>query len=229
MLYAMLNGEKIEASTGLKAQCPLCEKDVFARCGGTNANHWAHYEEESCESWSEPETEWHKNWKLVFGKENSEIIIEKDGKRHIADVLTSNHFVIEFQHSPISIITIENREKFYGEKMLWVINGVSFKDHFTTYYNPEERSGRRIYVGHSSQQESNWELDNDKDIRFEWKQPRRVWIGADKPRFIDFGGAYLFKIRDWSGQRFGGGVWISKKNFVEEHDGDKKLLSSQSI
>lgn len=230
MLYALINGEKTAANKNLAAHCPLCGNPVFARCGGTNIDHWAHYEDESCDKWSEPETEWHKNWKDIFGKEHSEVVINKNGKKHIADVFTSKEVVIEFQNSPISTTVIDAREAFYGEKMLWVLNGKGIdKKNFITFYYPDERSRTRIHVGHSAVnsnegQEKNWSSDNNRDIKFQWNYARRVWMGAARHRFIDFGDAYLFMIEDWNAQKFGSGKWISKEKFVEKYGGDKSLL-----
>ena len=230
MLYALINGEKTAAIKNSSAICQICGNPVFARCGETNVDHWAHYEDESCDKWSEPETKWHKNWKDIFGKEHSEVVIPKDGKKHIADVYTSKGVVIEFQNSPISTTVIDAREAFYGEKMLWVINSEEIdKKNFLTYYHPDERSSKRIYVGHSAvnseeEQEKNWASDNIKGIKFQWNYPRRVWMGAVRPRFIDFGDAYLFMIEDWNAQKFGSGKWIFKETFVEKYGGDKSLL-----
>ena len=229
MLYALINGEKASASPDLKAKCPLCGKDVFAKCGEFKINHWSHYVKESCSIWYEPDSVWQGKWKHIFGKENSEVLISKDGKKGIADVLTPTNVVLQFRNSSITIKDIEHREAFYGERMLWVINGFDFRDGFSTFYYPDERSATRVHVGRNSFQavddsEHNWEADNDKNIRFEWGTPRRVWIGASRPIFIDFGDAYLFSITEWAGQKFGGGKWFSKERFVEKYGGDKNLL-----
>jgi len=132
MLFANVNGEKIEASPQTTGVCRICEQPVFSKCGDINVWHWAHYKEESCDSWYEPETDWHKKWKFVFGKDYCEIVITKDGVRHIADIQTKEKIVIELQNSPIQSSTISRREVFYGDRMIWIVNGNHFKDKFST-------------------------------------------------------------------------------------------------
>ncbi len=127
MLFATVNGEKVEANPETIGACPLRERTVFSKCGEINVWHWAHHNDESCDSWYEPETEWHKNWKLVFGKDLCEKVITKDGVRHIADILTNDSVIIELQNSPIQKPIIRQRETFYGERMIWIINGKYFK------------------------------------------------------------------------------------------------------
>ncbi len=131
MQYAIINGVRRTAEPKLKAVCGHCQGVVQAKCGSQVVWHWAHIAAESCDSWYEPETQWHRDWKAHFGQECSEISIIKEDIRHIADVLTKNNLVIEFQNSPISAETIREREVFY-DKMIWVINGKEFKDNFHT-------------------------------------------------------------------------------------------------
>ncbi|MBA3681900.1 MAG: hypothetical protein H0W73_12180 [Bacteroidetes bacterium] len=133
MQFALYNNQRIEAEPGLKAICVHCSNDVIAKCGSKNIWHWAHVKTDNCDSWTEPETIWHRNWKNLFGKEFSEQRIEKDGVYHVADVINKNEIIFEFQNSSISSDLIRTREEFYGEKMIWIINGISFKDNFQIY------------------------------------------------------------------------------------------------
>lgn len=130
MEYALYNGLRAEARPGLKAVCEHCGSPVIAKCGSKIVWHWAHGKAEACDSWYEPETSWHRNWKQTFGEPYSEIRVEKEGIYHIADVMNQDGIVFEFQNSSISAKEIVTREDFYGEKMIWVINGESFKQHF---------------------------------------------------------------------------------------------------
>ena len=133
MEYALYNGLRTAAQPGLKALCEHCGSAVQAKCGTKLVWHWAHLSLENCDSWHEPETLWHRNWKHVFGERYSEIRIGKDGYYHIADVVNKDGIVFEFQNSSISSEMIAAREAFYGEKMIWVINGESFKNNFEIY------------------------------------------------------------------------------------------------
>jgi|GEM_PF-751246 len=130
MLYAIRDNEKIEPSPRAKGLCPYCERIVRARCGEIYTWHWAHTKAESCEGWWEPESEWHRQWKKLFPKDNVEVVIVKNGIKHIADILTDGGVVIELQNSSIQSTVIKRRESFYGERMLWVINGIGFKHNF---------------------------------------------------------------------------------------------------
>jgi hypothetical protein len=126
MQFAIKNNTKVEATPKQKANCPLCNEEVISKCGELKIWHWAHKKSIQCDTWYERETEWHRNWKKIFGEKYSEVIISKDGKKHIADVCNSNSIIIEFQNSSISTETIHAREEFYGEKMIWVVNALPF-------------------------------------------------------------------------------------------------------
>lgn len=130
MEYALYNGLRTAAQPGLKGLCEHCGGAVQAKCGSIVLWHWAHVSLDTCDSWHEPETLWHRSWKQIFGEHCSEIRIEKEGTYHIADVLNKDGIVFEFQNSSISGAEIAAREAFYGEKMIWVINGEAFKDSF---------------------------------------------------------------------------------------------------
>lgn len=132
MQYAQIGGLRRKAEPTLQAICEHCNSPVRAKCGSKVVWHWAHVAVENCDSWYEPETQWHRDWKNNFGELCSEISIVKEGVRHIADVLTKDELVIEFQNSPISSETIIARENFY-ERMIWVINGAKFKENFIVW------------------------------------------------------------------------------------------------
>jgi len=126
MRFAQKEGERIFPNPLEKnAFCPLCNSLVIAKCGEIKIWHWTHKSNNLCDSFKEPETQWHLKWKNEFQGNWQEIIIEKEGKKHIADVFTSNKIVIEFQNSPISSEAIKEREDFYG-KMKWVLNGETY-------------------------------------------------------------------------------------------------------
>jgi hypothetical protein len=127
MIYALTeDSKKIEASPGAKAACPLCKSPVVAKCGPTNVWHWAHDSLADCDSWIyEPKTKWHCNWQRRFHRDDIEVVIERNGERHIADIVGNGDLVIEIQNSPISSDEINKRELFYG-KMIWILNGKQF-------------------------------------------------------------------------------------------------------
>lgn len=116
MLYARHNSERVEATPNLRrAECPVCEKEVIAKCGEIVIWHWAHRAAD-CDPWAESETAWHKNWKELFPVEWREVRIGN----HRADVRTPTH-VIELQHSSLGPTEIAEREAFYGQ-MIWIFD-----------------------------------------------------------------------------------------------------------
>ncbi|MEP4545485.1 MAG: competence protein CoiA family protein [Saccharospirillum sp.] len=128
MRYAIVNNEKIVATKGAKGACPSCGSDLIAKCGELKVNHWSHQGNRNCDPWWENETEWHRAWKDNFVKEWQEVVHtdENSGEKHIADVKTNSDWVIEFQHSQISLEERNSRNNFYP-KLIWVLDGTRRK------------------------------------------------------------------------------------------------------
>lgn len=130
MLIAFdINGKRIRPEKGKLGFCQLCQEKVRAYCGEINIDHWRHIELNSCDSWNEGETDWHREWKNEFPSNWQEVIIEKNAEIHIADIRTPNNLILELQNSSISPSTIKIRERFYGN-MIWLINADKFKKNF---------------------------------------------------------------------------------------------------
>ena len=230
MLFAKLNGEKIAALPKTNAVCPFCEQQVFSKCGEVYAWHWAHKKSEGCDSWYEPESEWHRNWKMIFGKENSEVIIRKGTKKHIADIETKDKVVIELQNSPILKPIIREREEFYGERMLWIINGKSFKHNFSIddYFDDDFPSHYK-YTGNGIVDITTGEIitihNKPKHHAFYWTRPRESWDSTLRNVFIDFGESDLFWAKEGMGASWGKGIKVSKEDFIKKYGGDISLLN----
>ena len=112
MLNAYINGVLSKAEiSGQKGKCPFCGTDVVAKCGKFRHAHWAHLSRKDCDSWWESETEWHREWKSRFPQSWQEQTRydEQTGEKHVADVLTPNGLVIEFQHSSIKPEELQSR------------------------------------------------------------------------------------------------------------------------
>lgn len=129
MQLALLNGQLSEPCINSVGICPICKEEVIAKCGIIKIWHWSHKQGTDCDTWSEPETEWHINWKSLFPKECREYVIAP----HRADVFYMNR-VIEFQHSAISPEELNARENFY-KNMLWVVD-ISSVEHNLTFQSP---------------------------------------------------------------------------------------------
>lgn len=189
------NKERVEPSPNIEATCPGCGEEVIAKCGTINVWHFAHKSGTDCDSWYEPESEWHRDWKNNFPTVNQEVTIRGEMGYHRADVLTKTELVIELQASTISIEEILEREQFYGD-MIWIVKADTFKDRFDIRFNHE----KCIWT-------------------FRWKHPRRCWGLAKKPVYLDFGEYHLFKIgRIYPSAKCGG--WgeagIYKEDFIEK-------------
>lgn len=155
MQYAILNNERVEATPNTTAICPVCKSTVISKCGTIMVWHWAHESKEDCDTWFEPESEWHRDWKEYFKPEEREVVIGN----HRADI-KHNGLVIELQNSTISAQEIQEREQFYGN-MIWIVNGEDFYGNNLQTYSK-----------------------NDYDP-FRWKHPRKCWQFAKKPIYID--------------------------------------------
>ncbi len=157
MKYALVNDEPQEAFPRGKGLCRGCGGDVIAKCGTQRLHHWAHWGERDCDSWWEPETEWHRAWKNHFPAECQEIIQydEKSGEKHIADIRTSHGLVIEFQHSHLKPEERVARERFYGN-MVWVVDGSRLKRDFSRFLkgkNDLRQTNNQGYFLHSFPEE----------------------------------------------------------------------------
>jgi len=157
MRLAIVDGQRREASPGLHGCCPGCGGPVRAKCGEVLTWHWAHLTAE-CDPWSEPESQWHLNWKARFPEQYQEVVIGP----HRADVM-GPAAVLEVQKSQIAPEMIREREEFYGE-MLWMLKGEDFADRLKIKYR-----GRGMYC-------------------FEWKNPRKTWSAAERRLLIDIKG-----------------------------------------
>jgi hypothetical protein len=111
---------------------------MIARCGAQRAHHWAHLGKRVCDHWWEPETQWHRSWKLNFPDAWQEIVLhDATGEKHIADIRTPNGVVIEFQHSHLPAEERAARERFYRD-MVWVVDGLRLRRDF-----PRSQKGMR--------------------------------------------------------------------------------------
>ena len=128
MKFALVDNQRVEAEKGKLGLCPGCMQPVIAKCGNLKVNHWAHKANKSCDTWFEPETQWHRDWKNQFPREWQEIFLtdENTGEKHIADVKSPLGFVVEFQHSAIKKEEQVSRERFY-KNMVWIIDGSRLK------------------------------------------------------------------------------------------------------
>ena len=166
MRWAQAGADRIEPAPGTVAKCPSCGGEVIAKCGEIVTWHWAH-KAKDCDPWSEPESEWHKNWKAKFPPRWQECTIGP----HRADVITPIG-VIEFQHSFLSTEKVKERESFY-RALIWVVDASDW-------------ALQRVKRRHRCRQIGGWQRDFYVQ-RFQWSRPRKIWIGASRPVYLDTG------------------------------------------
>ena len=215
MKFALVNNERQEAQPGLEGKCLGCGNPMVAKCGEVRIKHWAHKRRSKCDSWWERETEWHRNWKNQFPEEWQEVThVAEDGEKHIADIKTSDGWVIEFQHSHIDIDERKSRDNFY-EKLIWVVDGKrrigDQKKFFKVLGNI---SGR-------------W-VTNEKHPEIQTTLPEGSlllnWIDCDSHVFFDFGQEELWWLLPKSQSHYAYLLPISRSKFINIHlsqEGDK--------
>lgn len=194
MLYA-LNEERRRVRpvrTGQRAICPSCDSEVISKCGDINIWHWAH-KSRDCDNWSEGESLWHRNWKRIFPPESREVLIEKNGVKHRADIYYKK-LVIELQKSSIAPSVIRQREHFYGKKMVWIFDGTHLTKMtldilrsilYEWFMGPDGWTHRTLYLRRGKK----------GTINFRWKGPRKYMGMTNRLAFIDLGKIGIFELR----------------------------------
>lgn len=139
MRFALIDNNKVEAKPGLIAKCPGCSQLVIPKCGDQRIHHWAHSRNKMCDTWWEPETEWHRKWKSNFPVEWQEDFLTDSitGEKHIADIRTDKGLVLEFQHSHINPKERISREAFY-KNLAWVVDGSRLKRDYPRFLKAKE-------------------------------------------------------------------------------------------
>ena len=124
------NRERISIENAIIGEeyfCPICNAPLTIKAKNSEAvsAHFAHKKGTEClDTWSHDMSEWHREWQEKFPEQCREVVVEKEGIKHRADVLINNT-VIEFQHSPITSEEIFARNKFYlscGYRVVWVFD-----------------------------------------------------------------------------------------------------------
>jgi hypothetical protein len=220
MKYAILDGQRREATPGVHAHCPGCQGSVLARCGERRIRHWAHRGTRKCDHWWEPETPWHRRWKDQFPAECQEVVHWADeGEKHIADVKTAHGRVIEFQHSPLHPDERRAREAFYPQ-MVWVVDGLRTKRGWLQFL-------RALEFGHlMSSSPLRYIVDTEGCALLE------TWVESSVPVYLDFSGVegdlnpysgmpVLWRIHPKSTLRRACVMPVPRAEFVEAYRSDR--------
>ncbi|MBX2907887.1 MAG: hypothetical protein KF744_17715 [Taibaiella sp.] len=223
MQYALVKGIRTEPTKGEKGICEGCSSEVIAKCGSVKIHHWAHKNIEDCDSWYEPETQWHRNWKNRFPMEYREVSFTNPitNEKHRADIHTSKGVTIEFQNSPISLDEVRSRDTFY-RNLIWVVNGVKFKGGFKlTCSIPNPRTfllDNLELLTNTNANEILFQQPGSDEIlnifspqlenvllslegvetpyrMFNWKNKHSVWFATTSEVFIDIGEEVLYWLK----------------------------------
>lgn len=175
MKFALINNNRVEAQPKQQGLCPNCSQPVIAKCGKQKIWHWAHRNIASCDSWWEPETEWHRSWKNKYPLEWQEIPLfdEQTGEKHISDVRTTHNLTIEFQHSAIKPEERVSREKFY-KNMIWVVDGTRLQSDYTRFRKGTENNFKR------TREKGYYSVDFPNEVF------PKSWLNSEVLVFFDF-------------------------------------------
>lgn len=142
-----INDYKKEEHSG-HVFCPY-EHPLIGKQGLKKTWHFAHVTASDCEA-SRLMGSFHHWWQDRVLDDFLEIRMERDGIRHIADMVNGDDLVIEFQKSVIPQSVIIDRESFY-DNMIWVIccsEGHTFKEVKTCgrYKRLRMQSGSKFFL-----------------------------------------------------------------------------------
>ncbi|SEJ56351.1 Competence protein CoiA-like family protein [Cyclobacterium xiamenense] len=184
MRFALIDNKRVEAQPKQQGICPICSQSVIAKCGDKKVWHWAHRSIKACDSWWEPETEWHRNWKNYYPSDWQETVLfdGQTGEKHIADVKTIHSLVIEFQHSAIKPEERISREKFY-KNMIWVVDGTRLKRDYPRFHKGMENFRRTNQQGVFY-------------VNFPEGVFSKIWLNSSVPVIFDFSTTEQNEIRN---------------------------------
>lgn len=159
-------GNAIEATPGARTTCHACGRTLIARCGEIYVNHWAHESGSSCDDWTEPDTDWHLEWKQALPKEWVDQVVERDGSRRFVDALLPDGTGVLFRRRRPSPEETRKREAFFGaENVIWVF---------------DTRDAKSRFVGVK-------ERDKSNEFEFRWRHARKSVAYPEGYIYLDFG------------------------------------------
>lgn len=150
MLIALNNEEFVEANRKLSKeesyQCPSCKSRVHLKVGAVMRPHFAHYQNSSCDVFSEGETEEHIQGKMQLKEwlETQNIPVELEAylpelkqRPDLLVTLNNQKIALEFQCSGISIEKVAERTKGYlnhGYCVIWILGeNFTYKQQLTAF------------------------------------------------------------------------------------------------
>ena len=137
---------QIFPSKGIHGFCIDCGEEVISKCGTIVSHHFAHTINSNCGSkYHDNKSEWHQEWQhtvvpAIPGK-NVEVTISLNNAIKRADLISNSGYIVEFQHSPLSIPERLDREQHY-KKMIWVVHTDRMN---SRTWNPNVPSGVLVF------------------------------------------------------------------------------------
>ncbi|HSL55294.1 MAG TPA: competence protein CoiA family protein [Pyrinomonadaceae bacterium] len=192
MQVALKNGVRVRPTrTGERALCQTCEGEVLSKCGEINVWHWAHRSIAACDSWIEADTEWHSEWKARVPESWIEIVIEKDGKRRLADIRLPNGLIVKLQRSSLSPEQIRDYERFFGN-MIWIFD---VQDSLEPSDGGPRLEFRKKEMSSTALQLRGWKETPSNYRTFRWKHAKKHIAYASRPVYLDVGKNYVFNLQ----------------------------------
>ena len=179
--------ERVFIDEALREQdyfCPECGEKMVQRHGEIMTHCFAHYPNTQCiDNWHYDESVWHFKYQSLFPKENQEIILEFDGKKHRADVcFEERKVVIEIQGDRLRQTEFIARNDFFkslGYHVIWLFDQTRIFETESINYGYRRKACTRDWIrpsktfrGFYPQDEKNvevWFMRSESDFE---KQPR---------------------------------------------------------
>lgn len=145
--------------------------------------------------------------------------------------MTNENVVIELQNSPIQKSIIREREDFYGERMLWLVNGEVFKKNLIVKDYWEDQDYREMMsLPRPPVRWARRRPEIKKGINgefFKWKHPRGSWKDVQKTVLIDFDEDSLFLVKEGMGTSQIRGTYVAKEKFIKKYGGNYEYYCQQ--
>lgn len=212
MLYGLDDqGNRVCISDAAPQQtysCPLCGGALIQRHGSHRVEHFAHKSTDECDTWSSDMSDWHRSWQMQYPEECREVVIEKGGVKHRADICLHST-IVEFQSSPITPSEYDERNRFYNEagyKVVWLFNcidkaGLADDDeanHYTWKYAPPTFD--------------NFSANSRKvEVYFQFNEPSEKAFYISKVVWVSHSGIKKFIVHD---------NWLNTEEFLAETRGE---------
>ncbi|WP_085462615.1 CoiA-like domain protein [Mesorhizobium australicum] len=237
MQYALVDRERRESFPGGRGACPTCGSAMISKCGPRIMHHWAHFGRRNCDPWWENETPWHREWKNRFPEECRERShVAPDGEIHRADIKTPSRetfyenlvWVVDgsvFKQNFDVYHELPAPESELGQDLVWekaerhmhgTIGGMCVRLSECRLENPEATKARAwggtwLFMHEIRQQV----IDSYRGHhQYNWVRPRRTWLDATCPVYIDLGGDFMARLETYDESGLPCIYWVCKRKFV---------------